>query len=195
MPRHIARALAQFGDPGTWAVIFKAIALTVLVFAALFFGAQWGLGFIPEFGWGWLNDAVRILTGLGLLIALIFLLIPVSAIVLGFFVEELANKVETRWYGGTGKLRDPGITEIISVMARFFLSVIVLNLLALPFYLIPGFNIAIYLGLNGILVGREFFEMVALRHIPPREVKRLRRQAGFTIFLAALLQPLPCRYR
>ncbi len=190
MPSHIARALAQFADPGTWGTIFKAIALTVLVFAGLFAAAQWGLGYIPEFGWNWMNDTVRILTGISVAVALVFLLIPVSAIVLGFFVEELADKVEKRYYHGAGKLREPGIGEMLVVLTRFFASVVLLNLLVLPLYLIPGFNIAIYLGLNGTLVGREFFEMVALRHLPPKEVKRLRKANGFTIFLAGVVTTL-----
>ncbi len=190
MPQHIARALAQFGDPGTWGVIFKAIVLTVLLFIALFWGAQWGLAQIPEFAWGWVNDAVRFLTSLGLAVGLVFLVIPVSAVALGFFVEELAARVEKRWYGGTGRLREPGIGEMLTVMARFFLSVIVLNLLFLPFYLVPGINIAIFYVLNGILVGREYFEMVSLRHLAPREVKKLRRANGFRIFLAGVVTTL-----
>ena len=190
MPQHIARAIAQFGDVKTWGVILKAIALTVLLFVALFLGAQWGLGQIPEFGWSWVNNLVQIAAGLGLAVALVFLVIPVSAITLGFFVEELANRVEDRWYGGTGRLREPGIGEMVTVMARFFLSVILLNLLFLPFYFVPGINFAVFFGLNGILVGREYFEMVALRHVPPKEVKRLRRANGFTIFLAGVVTTL-----
>ena len=190
MPRHIARAIAQFADLGTWGVILKAIAVTVLLFVGLYWGAQWGLAQTPEFGWSWVNDAIRILTSLGLALGLIFLVIPVSAVALGFFVEELATKVENRWYGGTGRLREPGIGEMIVVMARFFLSVLLLNLLFLPFYFVPGINVAVFLVLNGILVGREYFEMVALRHLPPKEVKKLRRSNGFTVFLAGVTTTL-----
>jgi len=190
MPQHIARAFAQFADPGTWGVIIKAIAVTVLLFVAFFWGAQYGLAQIPEFSWGWMNDAIRILTSLGLVVGLIFLVIPVSAIALGFFVEDLAARVEKRWYGGTGRLRDPGIGEIAIVITRFFLSVIILNLLFLPFYFVPGINVAVFYGLNGMLVGREYFEMVALRHLTPREVKRVRKAHGFTIFSAGVVTTL-----
>jgi len=190
MPQHIARALAQFGDFGTWGVIVKAIAVTILLFVGLYWGAQWGLAQIPEFGWAWVNDAVRILTSVTLALGLVFLVIPVSAVALGFFVEELAARVENKWYGGTGALREPGIGEMIVVMARFFTSVILLNLLFLPFYFVPGINIAVFYVLNGSLVGREYFEMVALRHMPPPEVKRLRRANGFRIFLAGVITTL-----
>ncbi len=197
MLNHITRALAQFTIPGTWGVVLKAIALTVLVFAGLFMGAQWSFGLIPEVTWslwgmgfGWVNNVVAFIGGLGVIVALIFLLLPVSALVLGFFVEELANKVEERWYNGTGRLREPSIAEMISVLTRFFLSVIFLNILFLPFYFLPGFNVVIYLVLNGFLVGREFFEMVALRHKTPKEVKKLRRKNGFTIFLGGVVTTL-----
>jgi CysZ protein len=190
MPKNIARALAQFGDIGTWGVIAKAVAVTVLLFVALFWGAQWGLAQVPEFGWNWVNDAVRFLASIGLAVGLVILVIPVSAVALGFFVEELASRVETKWYGGTGRLREPGIGEMVTVMARFFLSVIVLNLVFLPFYFLPGINLAVFYVLNGLLVGREYFEMVALRHLPPKEVKRVRRRNGFTIFLAGVITTL-----
>jgi CysZ protein len=190
MSKHIARALAQFGDPGTWGVIIKAIALTVLIFVGLYWAAQWGVSQIPDLSNGFLNGVLRVLTSLSIAVALIFLVIPASAITLGFFVEELANRVETKWYGGTGKLREPGIGEMLIVMGRFLALVLVLNILVLPFYFFPGINVAVFYLLNGTLVGREYFEMVALRHLPPKDVKRVRRANGLTIFFAGVITTL-----
>jgi len=190
MPQHIARAFAQFGDPGTWGVILKAIATTVLLFVAFYWAAQWGVAQIPDLSNAFLNGVLRFLTSLSIAVALIFLVIPTSAITLGFFVEELATRVEEKWYGGTGKLREPGIGEMLTVMARFFVTVLVLNLLCIPFYFLPGVNIAVFYLLNGTLVGREYFEMVALRHLPPKEVKRVRRANGPSIFFAGVITTL-----
>lgn len=197
MIRHISRAMGMFLVPGTWGVIFLSIAITAISFIVLFAGAYWGIAQIPEAGWtlfgwnwAWVDNVVEALAGLLLIILFIFLLIPVSAITLGFFVEVIANKVEDRWYGGRGQLREPSIGEILGVLVRFFFWVIVLNLLVLPLYFIPLVNVVVYVVLNGFLVGREFFEMVALRHVPPLEVARLRRENKFTIFTAGAVTTL-----
>ena len=37
------------------------------------------------------------------------------------------------------------------------------------------------------LIGREYFEMVAMRHMPVEEAKILRKENSPTVFIAALL--------
>jgi CysZ protein len=64
--------------------------------------------------------------------------------------------------------------------------VVALNLLVLPLYLLPVANALIFYALNGYLLGREYFEMVAPRRLeqgPRRELWR-RRRLGF--FLAGV---------
>ena len=64
---------------------------------------------------------------------------------------------------------------------------LLVSLVALFLLLIPGVNlIAFYLG-NGYLLGREYFELAAMRHLPPAEVKNLRRANRLTVFLSGLV--------
>ena len=58
--------------------------------------------------------------------------------------------------------------------AKFFVVVIVGNLIALLLLLVPGVNIAAFFVVNGYLLGREFFEFAAMRHRSPDEAKALR---------------------
>ena len=58
---------------------------------------------------------------------------------------------------------------------RFAALAVALNLLVLPLYLLPGANIVLYLGLNGYLLGREYFDQVAQRRLDWRTISRLRR--------------------
>jgi len=197
MFNNITRALAMFLVPGTWGVIFLSIAVTALCFVPLFAGASWGISQIPEAGWTlfgwnwtWVDNVLEAIATLVVAVLFIFLLIPVSAITLGFFVEVIANKVEDRWYGGRGELREPSIGEVLIVVIRFFAALIFLNLLVLPLYFVPILNVFVYVVLNGMLVGREFFEMVALRHLPPQEVKAARKKNRFTIFSAGVVTTL-----
>jgi CysZ protein len=65
--------------------------------------------------------------------------------------------------------------------------VLVVNLIALFLLLVPGVNlIAFYVG-NGYLLGREYFEMVAMRHLPPDEARRLRRANMGYVSLCGLI--------
>jgi uncharacterized protein involved in cysteine biosynthesis len=70
--------------------------------------------------------------------------------------------------------------------ARFVLVALLLNLVALPFYFLPGANLPIYLGLNGYLLGREYFELVAGQRLRLREVAQLRRQQRGRLWLAGV---------
>ena len=70
---------------------------------------------------------------------------------------------------------------------KFFLVVLVVNLVALFLLLVPGVNlIAFYVG-NGYLLGREYFEMVAMRHLPAEEARRLRKANLATVLLCGLI--------
>jgi len=76
---------------------------------------------------------------------------------------------------------------------------LVANLIALPFYLIllflPQFNLLIFYGLNGYLLGREYFELVGQRRLSLKDTKALRRRNRLRVLLAgaviAFLLTLP----
>ena len=59
--------------------------------------------------------------------------------------------------------------------------------LALFLLLIPGVNlIAFYLG-NGYLLGREYFELAAMRHLPAAEARQLRQANRGLVFLCGVI--------
>src|SRR3546814_18267334 len=67
-------------------------------------------------------------------------------------------------------------------------SDLILNLLVLPLYLvliwIPPLNLLLFYLLNGYLLGREYFEMVAVRRLDLAAAKRLRRAFRGQVILA-----------
>ena len=68
-----------------------------------------------------------------------------------------------------------------------FQTLVAVNVLALFLLLVPGVNlIAFYIG-NGYLLGREYFELAAMRHIPSAEARSLRKANRGTVFLAGLI--------
>ena len=66
-----------------------------------------------------------------------------------------------------------------------------INLAALPLYLlllfVPPLNFFLYYGINGYLLGREYFELVAVRRLESRAAKDMRRRFRGTVFLAGVI--------
>jgi uncharacterized protein involved in cysteine biosynthesis len=107
---------------------------------------------------------------------------------MGFFLDRVAGTVESLDYPGRGPPRVQPISQILRVTLRLMLLSIVLNLLALPVYVIlPGINLFVFLGLNGYLLGREYFEVVALRRLDMAATRAVRQWFAIRIFIAGVL--------
>jgi CysZ protein len=181
-----ARALAQLGDPAFRRPIGWSLGLAALVFAGLWLGLAFVLGHTAITAWPWIDTALDVLGGLAAIV-LTFLLFPgVVAALLSFFADRIVAAVEARHYPSLPPPRAQPLAEQIATALRFLGAVVLLNLLALPLYLVPVVNALIFYALNGYLLGREYFEMVAPRRLdsePRRELWR-RRRLGF--FLAGV---------
>ncbi len=191
-------AFANLFAVETRAVFWKVIGLTLLSLVALWFALRelfaWlALPWIdtlipgtPEWG-GWLTFILGIFASLGLALGLALLLAPVTAMIAGFFLDDVAEVVESRDYPG----EPPGVplplAEAIVSSANFLGVVILGNILALFLLLVPGLNLIAFFLVNGYLLGREFFEFAAMRHRRPEEARLFRRKHRATIFLGGLL--------
>ncbi|MEL7154450.1 MAG: EI24 domain-containing protein [Pseudomonadota bacterium] len=194
------RALGQITDARFLGVLLKALALTIALLGAMTVGAGWLASFIPtDLGEWWLIGQVEIpIEGLqtlavgAVLVASIFLMIPVAAMFVSLFLDQIADAVEARHYPNLPEPRRSGMVEDIGHSIRFLFTLIGLNLLAGIFALIL-FPLAafIFLGLNGYLLGREYFELVAARHLPAREAAALRKQNFWRTWLAGILMVIP----
>jgi CysZ protein len=79
------------------------------------------------------------------------------------------------------------IARSVWLASKFFLLVLAVNMIALLLLLVPGVNlVAFYLG-NGYLLGREYFELAAMRHVSAAEAKRVRRANRLTVLLCGLI--------
>lgn len=190
-----ARALAQLGDPAFRRPIVLSLALATLVFAVLWLAMWFLLTRTALSELGWIEIALDVLGGLAA-IALTFVLFPgVVAAILPLFAETIIAAVERRYYPSLPPPRSPPVAEQVSIAIRFLAIVIVLNLAVLPLYFVPGVNALVFYGLNGYLLGREYYEMVAPRRLasePRRELWR-RRRFGFVLAGAviAFISTLP----
>ena len=74
----------------------------------------------------------------------------------------------------------------ILISIQFFVVVLLVNLAVLPMVFF-GIGAFVLVAANAYLIGREYFEMVAMRHMPVEEAKMLRKENSPTVFIAALL--------
>lgn len=184
--------------PETRSAFWKILGLTLLLLVGLWFLLRNGfIAFalpwldalipgIPEWA-GWLGFVFGIIASFGLAAGLALIIAPVTTIVAGFFLDDVAEVIEQRDYPGdrSGKALPIGPAMIYTL--KFLGVVIVGNIFALLLLFIPGVNIVAFLLVNGYLFGREFFEFAALRYRSPEDVRHMRSKHSAKIFLAGLI--------
>lgn len=188
-------ALSRLFSPEFRAVFLKTLGLTVLALVALWFALTgvvdwlalpWVHSLLPGLpSWaGWLSGiiaAVALAFGMALLIA------PVTAIVAGLFLDDIAEVVERTDFPDDPAGRAMPALRSLVLSIKFLGVVVAGNIVALLLLLVPGINIAAFFIVNGYLLGREFFEFAAMRFRPEAEARALRRKYAGTVFLAGLL--------
>jgi uncharacterized protein involved in cysteine biosynthesis len=195
MIRAFLAAIGQLGDPRILRVLGLTVVLSIAVFAALWTGVGFLLTHTRIFETAWLDTAIDVLGGLATLLVSWFLFPGVVSAVLCAFLEPVAAAVEARHYPRLGKAPGLGFAASLAASLRFLLVTVVLNLLLLAVLVVPpAFPFAFY-GVNGYLLGREYFELVALRRQDAQAARALRRGHGTACFLfgvvVALLLTVP----
>lgn len=182
-------AFKAFGDlfsPEFRAVLFKALGLTIALFIAVLVISEMLIASFTHFSWPWADRMVEVGTGLALLVAFFFLMSPVTAAFAGLFLDQIAAKVEERHYPWDPQGTPLPVGKAILMAVQFFVVVLLVNLAVLPTVFF-GFGAFVLVAANAYLIGREYFEMVAMRHMPVEEAKMLRKENSPTVFVAALL--------
>ena len=180
-------ALAQILSPPFRATLVKSLALTIGMLILVWFGLDRLVVAYVGFGPPWLATALAVLAGLGLFIGLAFLIAPITSLVAGFFLDDIAFIVEREIDpdGPPGKPVPAGTAALFGL--RFAGLSILVNLIALALLFAPGINLFAFLGANGYLLGREYFELAAMRYRPIEEARAMRRHFALRIFLAGLI--------
>jgi CysZ protein len=182
-----ALAMRDILSPPFRGVLFKSLALTLALLAALWGVLTWLFARQVAIPYPWLDATLSVLTGLGLLVGFGFLVAPVTALFAGIFLDDIAEVVERTHYGGDtpGRAMPLGRSFLLSV--KFLALVVLVNAVALPLVLLLGFGFLIFLAANAYLLGREYFELAALRFHDPETVRRLRTRNSAQLFGAGLL--------
>jgi len=182
-------AARQVFSPALRRILWKSIGLTIALLALLWLALTRLVSYYLEghplsASYPSLDGYAEFLTGFGLLVALVYLLPAVSAVVAGYFLDDVAEVVEARGFPEDPPGRALPLGRSILYGLRFAGLSIVINLAALMVFLIPGVNISVFFIANAYLLGREYFELAAGRFRPMPEAARMRTDHRGTVFLS-----------
>jgi uncharacterized protein involved in cysteine biosynthesis len=163
--------------------LIVALTLTILLARA---GLTYLVPLIPDSeGWlGYVTMAGSFAASIVVVVLAIALSPAVSMIVGGLLFDVAAERVEKKI--GAPKARAVPLHEGVFNGVRIALPALALNLIAIPFYFVPGLNAIVFYGLNGFLMGREYMTVAATRHMPFREAVALRKRHGGAMFAVGL---------
>lgn len=181
------KALGEILTRPFWPVLVKSVGATALLFIVMFLALEWVLGAFVPFATGWVELLVQMLLGATLLIAFWFVAAPLTALVAGILVDDIAETVERVDYPGDVPGRAPGVVEGLVQAIRFGGVVLLANIVALMLLLVPGINLIAFLLANAFLLGREYFELCALRHLSRQDMALLRARHAGKLFVAGLI--------
>ncbi len=178
------KALSQILSPPMRSILWRSIGLAVVLIVVLAVGLQRLLSWFAVYGEDWaeamvgpgfhtalniLAWIVSIAAGLGVVLGAVFLMPAITSLVASVFVDEVADHVEREHYPA----ERPGT--------------VLVYLIALPFVFIAGAGFIVFFIATAWLLGREYFELAAMRFRTPAEAKAMRKQNAAIVFTAGLV--------
>jgi CysZ protein len=179
-------------SPALRGFLWKSVGLTIALLALVWIGLTQLLDLflnnhhLSE-SYPILDTFAFFLAGFGLFIALVYLLPAVSAIVAGYFLDDVADVVERKDYPADLPGRALPFGKAILYGLRFGALSLAVNLVALLLLFVPGINIGVFFAANAYLLSREYFELAAGRFWSPEEVKQLRYEHRGTVLAAGVV--------
>lgn len=194
------KAIGQLSDRRFVGVLGLGVSLTLALLAAFYAAFALAIGWmLPDsFSLPWIGEITWVdnaLTFAGIplmLILSIFLMVPVSSAFMGIFLDRVANAVEDKHYAGLPPARGLSIGEALADVAKFLGVLTLVNLVALILYLIfAPLAPLLFWAVNGVLLGREYGQMVALRRENAAGAAAFRKRNRPTLFAAGVLMAVP----
>jgi CysZ protein len=181
----VVAAFAQTFSSSFRSILWKSLGLTLLLLAFAWFLADRLAAALLVSSPLWMRIPAMLATGAGLIVCAAYLIAPISALVMGFYADDLAALVE--WELDPNRIgRSLPAAQALWVGLRFAGLAVVVNAIALAVLFAPGVNVVAFLGANAYLFGRISFELAALRHRTlPQTLDLYQRNAGY-VFVCGL---------
>ena len=194
------KSVAQFDDPKFRRVLWRGMGLTIALLIAACLLVNFGINQLLSSAWAanmigdqsWLGALINI-GGVLFTIALsIWLMVPVTSAIIALFLDEVAQAVEARHYPHLPKQTATKLQDQILVGIRFLGILLLANIGALILSMIvPLLAPFVFWATNGYLMGREYFQMAAMRRMPRAQAQELYQRHQGSIWTAGILMAIP----
>jgi CysZ protein len=197
----VFKALGQMFSQPFRAVLFKSVGLAIALLVVVVIGLFRLLEWLSGTGMAWLEGSVgaaahgplmvlgwiiAFALGVGLFTGAVLLMPAVTAVVASLFADQIAELVERTHYPADPPGVAPPLWIALMEGVKIALLAIAVYLCALPFLLFAGAGAVLFFVATAWLLGREYFEIAAMRFHPIAEAKALRRVHRGTVFTAGL---------
>jgi len=195
------KALSQILSPPMRSILWRSIGMALVMIVVLAVGLQRLLSWLATSGEVWAETAlgpsfqtplnvlawiISIAAGLGIVFGAVFLMPAITSLVASFFVDDVGDLVEREHYPA----EKPGVALPLTIAVpqgvKTALLTILVYLIALPFVLFAGAGFVIFFIATAWLLGREYFELAAMRFRSPQDAKAMRKDNATTVFTAGL---------
>lgn len=196
------KALSQILSPPMRSILWRSVGMALVLIAVVAIGLQRVLNWFATYGEGWAEATlgpnshtpldivswiVSIAAGLGIVFGAVLLMPAVTSLVASIFVDEVADHVEREYYPAEQPGKALPFTLAMVEGGKTALLTVLVYLVVLPFVLFAGAGFLVFFIATAWLLGREYFELAAMRFRSPEEAKAMRRQNAATIFTAGLV--------
>lgn len=183
-------------DPRFRRILLIGVAISLGLLAGATWGVQLLLPDTVSLPWigeiGWLSSLLSGFVLVSMIGMSVFLMVPVASLFTGLFLEQVTDAVEAKHYAHLPPADKIGFRDTLIDSLKFFGLMIVVNILALVIYLLSTLMApVIFWIVNGILLGREYFQLVAMRRLGREAANELRKKHRPTIWLAGFLMAVP----
>jgi len=129
---------------------------------------------------------LSIAAGIGIVAGSIMLMPAVTAIVGSFFADQIGAEVERENYPADPPGNASPLWFAMWEGLKSALLALVIYLCAAPLLLFAGFGVVIFFLATAYVLGREYFELAAMRLRPPAEAKALRKRNAAMVYVGGL---------
>jgi uncharacterized protein involved in cysteine biosynthesis len=197
----VYKALSQILSPPMRSILWRSVGLALVLIVVAAISLQRVLSWLAGSGEVWAETMVgsdyhtlinilawivSIAAGLGVVVGAVFLMPAITSLVASVFVDDVADIVEREHYPA----ERPGVAlpvgRAVIEGSKTALLTILVYLIALPFVFIAGAGFIVFFIATAWLLGREYFELAAMRFRTPEEAKLMRKQNGAIVFTAGL---------